>query len=228
MLKSRTLERFPYFITRHEVNEDILENTVYKREQLDTFKLLIETVLCCRKMTCSLMSKVIPMNKSFLETIFKMPIVRQKTVSMLFHLINTDNTNFGNKTLYALKVLTMESMDNLISGKILLASWLYTKGEYNESLQVTDVGLKNIDICLFHDGKRIMKTDLFGKVLSSTRDVTEICYLSSSDYIFPITSSLVPREIREPFGSQKTNLLFQYRVPMINYCPRSYSYFLRC
>ncbi|CAG2239603.1 unnamed protein product [Mytilus edulis] len=147
VLKSKTLERFPYFITRHEVTEEILENTVYKRDQLDTFKLLIETFLRCRKMTCWMMSKVISMNKSFLETIFKVPIVRQKTVSMLFHFIETDNKKIGNKTLYALhkfqmQVLTMESMDNLISGKKLLASWLYTNGEYNESLQVTDVGLK--------------------------------------------------------------------------------------
>ncbi|CAC5422270.1 unnamed protein product [Mytilus coruscus] len=233
VLKTKTLERFPKFMTRHEVNEDILENTVYKREQLDTFKLLDETVLRCRQTTCFMMSKIIPTNKSFLATIFKVPILRQKTVSMLFHFIDTNNTNFGNKILYALhkfqmQLLTMESMDNLISGKILLASWLYTRGEYTESLQVTDAGLRNLDLCLFHKGKKIMKDNLFGKVLSSTRDFTEIFYLSSSDYTFPIRSSLVPREIRETFGSQKINLMFQYRLPMIYYCPRSYSYFLRC
>ncbi|XP_076083514.1 uncharacterized protein LOC143054389 [Mytilus galloprovincialis] len=233
VLQTKTLERFSYFMTRQKLDIDILNHTVYKKEQLDIFKLTFDIIQLCRERTYYIMSKVIPMNKSFLSTICKVPVIRHKTISLVCHFIDTDNSNLGQKSLYTLRklemhLLTMESLDSIVSGKILLSSWLYTRGRYNESLQVTNAGLKNLDLCMFHEGKRIMKTGLFYNFLRTTRDFTEMLYLTSSNFEFPITSLIVPRELLEVFKGKKKNMCFQYGLTIAKYCSRSYIYFLRC
>lgn len=232
VLQTKTLARFPYLMTKQKLDINILENTVYKKEQLDIFKLVEFIIRHCREATYNMKSRVNPINKSFLSTVCKVPVVRQKTIAVLCHYIDTDNTNLGNKTLYALRelqvqLLTMESRDSIISGKILLASWLYTRGKYYESLQVTDAGLKNLDLCMFHEGKRIMQSYLFDNMLRVTRDFTEIFYLSSSDYVVPGRSLLVPREVLEMYEGKKKNQFDQYGVLVSGFCSRSYIYFLR-
>lgn len=49
----------------------------------------------------------------------------------------------------------MDLTDNIITGKLSLASWLHMQGKHNEFSQITDACLKNIDLCMCHDGKTI-------------------------------------------------------------------------
>ncbi|CAG2238509.1 unnamed protein product [Mytilus edulis] len=145
--------------------------------------------------------------------------------------MDTDNVNLGNKILYTLRTLQMsllviDSKENLIPGKTLLASWLYKYGKYNDCLQVTSAGLDNLDLCMFLNEERIMKADLFEKMLLCARDVTEFYHLSSNDIIYPIESSLVMKELSEILGARTTSLL-SITNWIVHFCPITYSYMLR-
>lgn len=232
VLQNKSLQRFSYLMSLKNLNIDMLKDTSDKKEKIDVLNLILSIVSPCKQMTCYSISGVIPITKYFLSTVCKIPIVRQQTIPMLCHCIDTNNPNLGNKVLYALRkfqmqLLIMESKGNLISGKTLLASWLYQQKKYFECLQVTGVGLKNMDLCLFHNGKRLMKHDLLEKVLNAARDFTEIQYLSSTEVMFPVKSVLVVKEISNMIGLKTLDQFYRY-FPMYLLCPRYYMCFLRC
>lgn len=233
LMKTKPLERFLYFIEGEKSDMEMLQNTIRKKECFDISNLIQQIVFTLKFRVCSVMSKFIPAKKHELSNMIKNRFFRQQTVSVLCHYIDTDSHNLENKVLYAVRKLHMQllimgSKDDLICGKILLASWLYKQGKYHECLQVTDISMKNLDLGMFHMGKRIMKTDLFKKVFNSTRNFSEIQHLSSFELIFPLESLLVEKELSNMFGTKETNPLYQYGYPMNLYCPRNYIYFLRC
>lgn len=232
MMETQTLKRYPYFISG-ETNKmkEKLKEEISQKEQLDIFNLVYQIVFRYRQHICFIMSRVSPMNKHLLSTMCKVPLIRQKTLPVLCHYIDTDSQNLGNKALYTLRKLHMQflvmaSTDDILCGKVLLASWLYQQGKHNECLNVTDICLQNLDLGIMHENKRIMKTELYEVIC--TNDIPNIQYLSSSDLMFPFESSIIVRELAEIFGRNSTKIFYQYKTPITYYCPRNYMYFLRC
>ncbi|CAC5371193.1 unnamed protein product [Mytilus coruscus] len=233
VLKAKTLKRYLYFMSGEKYKMEILQKETYEKEQFDIFNLVYQIVFRYRQHICFIMSRVSPVNKHLLSTMCKIPVFRQKTLPVMCHYIDTDSQNLGNKALYTLRKLHMQflimaSTDDILCGKVLLASWLYQQGKHNECLHVTDIGLQYLDLCIFHENKRIMKTELYEKVINFMHDITDIQYLSSYELMFPFESSIIVRELAEIFGANKTEIFYQYEIPMTYYCPRNYIYFLRC
>ncbi|XP_076084156.1 uncharacterized protein LOC143054942 [Mytilus galloprovincialis] len=233
VLKIKTLNRFPYYIMKQNLNIDMLDHLINQKEELNIFRLLFMIGRLCRNMACTILSKILPINKSVLSTVKKVPILRKEFDSMLCHFIASDNKTIGNKKRYKLlylqmKLLTENSTNNLVSGKAWLASCFYMQGKYHECLQVTDIVSDNLYVCMFHNGQKIMKTDLFKNVLNCVSDATEIRYFSSYDIIIPFKSSLLVKEISEEFSTQLLQINNKYKYSTFNICPRLYIYFLRC
>lgn len=197
------------------------------------YDLLLEIFIHCRRRISLFMSRHIRSNfKSFLSNVCKVPMIRQKTIPVLSHFIDTNNQKLDNKIVDALRkfqwqLLMMDFTDNIITGKLSLASWLHMQGKHNECSQITDACLKNIDLCMCHDGKRIMRMDLFEKVLICTRDCNDLHYLSSYEFKVPENSYLVVSDLSRVLyiNAEFTN---NYVFHIFYMCPRSYMHFLRC
>lgn len=233
VLKTITLNRFPYYIMEQNLNIDMLDHLINQKEELYIFRLLFMIGRLCRNMACTILSRILPINKSVLSTVKKVPILRKEFDSMLCHFIASDNKTIGNKKRSQLlnlqmKLLTENSTDNLVSWKACLASCFYMQGKYHECVQVTDIVLDNLYVCMFHNGQKIMNTDLFQNVLNCVSDATDVRYFSSYDIIIPFKSSLLVKEISEEFSTPLVHINKKYKFSTFNICPRLYIYFLRC
>ncbi|CAC5388110.1 SERINC1_3 [Mytilus coruscus] len=93
--------------------------------------------------------------KPYLKKIFRITFIKKSVISVLCHFMNTEDANMDNKMRYLMKHFYLELLlsgcrADLLSGKTLLASWLYNKKKYNDCLLVTDIALKCNEYRVFH------------------------------------------------------------------------------
>jgi hypothetical protein len=115
-----------------------LKRSQKRKDQIDTGALILNL----RAHSKLLIDMIFSMKQTYflpyLKSLLRLPVVRTSCLAHLCHYIDTNNTKMENKTLYALRKLYMKFMclgcrSDLASGKLLLASWLYNQGKFNES-----------------------------------------------------------------------------------------------
>ena len=224
-LKSYSSDPYKFLdLKRSQKRKDQIDNAALILNLQAHSKFIIDFVFSMK------MTFYLPYSKSLL----RIPVVRTSCLAHLCHYIDTNNTKMENKALYALRKLYMKFIclgcrSDLASGKLLLASWLYNQGKFNECLLVSDIVLKCLSLRVIHCGGNISTECPNHVTMNCPNFIKNLNYFSTINVQFSINSSLSLKEfsfIFHLFSSSGQEYTRNNWVGLSIF-PDSYCYFLR-
>lgn len=153
---SEHLETFPYSDeTTHMIDQ--LQISSIEKDNIAISRLISNTVVNCQEYIYSLLSGDSSINRSAIYSFFRHPIIKHKSISAFGHFIHLKNKSLGNKLLYKVNKLQMQLLwknakEDIATGKVLLANWLFIQGNYKACLRATDIVVDNLDLRICHNG----------------------------------------------------------------------------
>ncbi|VDI09974.1 Hypothetical predicted protein [Mytilus galloprovincialis] len=232
VLQSKSLYRFLYFVQGSKSQLELLKSMAIENEKVKSLNILTKLVSEGRLILSSALMGLDKTSKFKVNKFLKVPILRKKIVPMFCHFIDINQCNWNNKDLYTLykfkiNLFTMDLSDNVVTGKTLLATWLYNQGNYGDCLKITDVAVNNLDLRIIQNCDKSQHCHNFKQIMKCCRDISNLHYFCSFDIPFPVKSRMILKEIIQMFRPNAIPLFQEYRLAYIGFYPEIYVYFLR-
>lgn len=191
ILRSKSLYRFLYFIQGSKSQLELLKSIAIENEKLESLNILTKLVAEGRLILSSALMELDKTSKCSVNKFLKVPILRKKIVPMFCHFIDTNQCNLNNKDLYTLykfqmKLFTMNFSHNVVTGKTLLATWLYNQWKYEDCIKITDVAVNNLDLRILHNCDKSQHCHNFKQIMKCCRDINYLHYFCSFYIPFPV------------------------------------------
>ncbi|CAG2234619.1 unnamed protein product [Mytilus edulis] len=232
ILQSKSLNRFLNFVQDTKSQLELLKSMAIENEKVKSLNILTKLVAEGGLILSSALMGLDKTSKCKVNKFLKVPILRKKIVPMFCHFIDINQCNWNNKDLYTLykfkiNLFTMDLSDNVVTGKTLLATWLYNQGNYGDCLKITDVAVNNLDLRIIQNCDKSQHCHNFKQIMKCCRDISNLHYFCSFDIPFPVKSRMILKEIIQMFRPNAIPLFQEYRLAYIGFYPDIYVYFLR-